>query len=97
MFPDWSPDQKKISFVSDRGGSLQLWVMDVEGGESDAIRLSPQPLMLPGADHPSFASITGAPRWSPKDGEAIAYLASHDARFMTGVALPMDGGISAGY
>ena len=28
---------------------------------------------------------------------AIAYLASHDARFITGVALPMDGGISAGY
>ena len=75
VFPDWSPDQKKISFVSDRGGSLQLWVMDVEGGESDAIRLSPQPLMLPGADHPNFTSITGAPRWSPKDGEAIAYLA----------------------
>ncbi len=28
---------------------------------------------------------------------AIAYLASHDARFITGVALPMDGGRSAGY
>jgi NAD(P)-dependent dehydrogenase (short-subunit alcohol dehydrogenase family) len=29
--------------------------------------------------------------------KAIAYLASRDARFITGVALPMDGGISAGY
>lgn len=29
--------------------------------------------------------------------KAIAYLASYDARFITGVALPMDGGISAGY
>ncbi len=29
--------------------------------------------------------------------KAIVYLASHDARFITGVALPMDGGISAGY
>ena len=29
--------------------------------------------------------------------KAIAYLASNDARFITGVALPMDGGISAGY
>jgi NAD(P)-dependent dehydrogenase (short-subunit alcohol dehydrogenase family) len=28
---------------------------------------------------------------------AIAYLASHDARFITGVALPLDGGISAGF
>jgi NAD(P)-dependent dehydrogenase (short-subunit alcohol dehydrogenase family) len=29
--------------------------------------------------------------------KAIVYLASHDARFITGVALPIDGGISAGY
>jgi NAD(P)-dependent dehydrogenase (short-subunit alcohol dehydrogenase family) len=29
--------------------------------------------------------------------KAIVYLASHDARFITGVALPMDGGLSAGY
>jgi NAD(P)-dependent dehydrogenase (short-subunit alcohol dehydrogenase family) len=29
-------------------------------------------------------------------GKAIAYLASHDARFITGAALPMDGGGSAG-
>jgi NAD(P)-dependent dehydrogenase (short-subunit alcohol dehydrogenase family) len=29
--------------------------------------------------------------------KAIAYLASHDARFITGIALPLDGGISAGY
>ncbi len=29
--------------------------------------------------------------------KAIAYLASHDARFITGAALPIDGGISAGY
>ncbi len=29
--------------------------------------------------------------------KAITYLASHEARFITGVALPLDGGISAGY
>jgi NAD(P)-dependent dehydrogenase (short-subunit alcohol dehydrogenase family) len=29
--------------------------------------------------------------------KAITYLASNDARFITGVALPIDGGISAGY
>ena len=29
--------------------------------------------------------------------KAIVYLASYDARFITGVAFPMDGGISAGY
>ena len=35
---------------------------------------------------------------SPEEvAKAIAYLASHDARFITGVALPIDGGSSAGY
>lgn len=35
---------------------------------------------------------------SPEEiAKAIAYLASDDARFITGVALPLDGGISAGY
>ncbi len=29
--------------------------------------------------------------------KAIVYLASYDARFITGVALPMDGGLSAGH
>ncbi|MBW2294010.1 MAG: SDR family oxidoreductase [Deltaproteobacteria bacterium] len=28
--------------------------------------------------------------------KAVAYLASHDARFITGIALPIDGGMSAG-
>ena len=35
---------------------------------------------------------------SPEEiAKAIAYLASHDARFITGVAFPMDGGVTAGY
>ncbi len=29
--------------------------------------------------------------------KAITYLASHDARFITGVAFPIDGGVTAGY
>jgi NAD(P)-dependent dehydrogenase (short-subunit alcohol dehydrogenase family) len=33
---------------------------------------------------------------SEEIAKAIAYLASHDARFITGVALPIDGGVSAG-
>jgi dipeptidyl aminopeptidase/acylaminoacyl peptidase len=28
----WSPDSKRLAFVSDRGGSSQLWLMDSDGG-----------------------------------------------------------------
>ncbi|MBV9505666.1 MAG: PD40 domain-containing protein, partial [Acidobacteriia bacterium] len=28
----WSPDSKHIAFVSDRGGSQQIWMIDPEGG-----------------------------------------------------------------
>ena len=30
--PRWSPDSRQIYFISDRGGSSQVWVMDADGG-----------------------------------------------------------------
>ena len=55
------------------------------------------------ADHPAAAereATEEAPLKrvaAPEEiAKAIAYLASHEARFITGVALPIDGGVSAG-
>jgi len=47
----WSPDSKRIAYISDRGGSSQIWLMDPDGGnskqitslstEADGIRFAP--------------------------------------------------------
>ena len=35
--PRWSPDSRQIYFVSNRGGSQQIWVMDADGSHSRQI------------------------------------------------------------
>jgi len=35
--PRWSPDGKQIYFISDRGGSSQVWVMDADGSHARQI------------------------------------------------------------
>src|ERR1700686_1730234 len=37
----WSPDSKRISFVSDRSGTPQVWIMNADGsGPTQVTRLS---------------------------------------------------------
>ncbi len=57
--PQFSPDGKRIAFVSDRSGSKEIWVASSDG--ENAVQLT------------SFGgSQTGTPRWSP-DGAQIAF------------------------
>ncbi|MBN1661325.1 MAG: PD40 domain-containing protein [Anaerolineae bacterium] len=57
-WPTWSPDGKRLAFHSDRGGNLDIWVVNVDG--SGLTRLTESP-----ADD-------RYPAWSP-DGKKIAY------------------------
>jgi dipeptidyl aminopeptidase/acylaminoacyl peptidase len=66
--PQWSPDSRKIAFVSDRTGkafdmghNTDVWVIDANGGPLTKV-----------SDH---ASGDNSPRWSP-DGQTIAFLSS---------------------
>jgi len=57
--PTWSPDGTRLAYVSNRGGSPQLWVRWMDTGDALAITNGSQP--------PS------APAWSP-DGRQLAFL-----------------------
>ena len=57
--PELSPDGRKLAFISDRSGMLEVWISDAAG--RNAIALT------------SFAGArVGNPRWSP-DGRHIAF------------------------
>jgi dipeptidyl aminopeptidase/acylaminoacyl peptidase len=57
--PRWAPDGKSIAFLSDRGGSPQIWRVAIDGGEAVRITDASGPIK-------DF-------EWSP-DGRLIAFL-----------------------
>ncbi len=59
VFPQYSPDGKRLLFYSNRSGSIQIWVSDADG--SNAMPLTPP---RPG--------VFGSPRWSP-DGRTVVF------------------------
>ncbi len=62
--PRWSPDGKNLAFLSGRGGTTQIHLIAVDGGEARALTESKSGVQV-------FA-------WSP-DGKMIAFLASSPA------------------
>ena len=64
--PSWSPDGRKIVFVSDRDGNLEVYVMNADGsGQRNLTR------------HPGHDSD---PAWSP-DGRKIAFTTKREGNF----------------
>jgi len=59
--PAWSPDGKKLAFLSSRSGESQVYLLSMEGGESRALTK-----LWTGAD---------MVKWSP-DGKTIAFASS---------------------
>jgi Tol biopolymer transport system component len=64
--PAWSPDGRRIAFVSGRDGNFEVYVINVDGtGKRNLTR------------HPAHDS---APAWSP-DGRKIAFTTKRDGNF----------------
>lgn len=59
--PDWSPDGKRVAFLSDRTGYGEIWVAEANGRNPRQWTFLKQPRL-------------GSPRWSP-DGTRIAFTA----------------------
>src|SRR5690606_20754956 len=63
MSPRWSPDGKKIAFVSFRGHRSSINIITLENGKIETVT--------------RFPGINGAPAWSP-DGSKLAMVLSKD-------------------
>lgn len=70
--PDYSPDESKIVFCSDRAGGPQIYIMNADGS---------------GAHRISFVSSNycTSPSWSPK-GDKIAFVCRADSGFQMFIA-----------
>ncbi len=60
--PQFSPDGKRIAFMSNRSGPWQIWMSSADGSDPKQV---------------SFTDSGGTPRWSP-DGQSIAFDAPRD-------------------
>jgi Tol biopolymer transport system component len=67
VFPQYSPDGKRVTFYSNRTGKIEIWVANTDG--SQAARLTSL-----------SAPVTGSPPWSP-DGQQIAFDSNADLEY----------------
>jgi TolB protein len=76
-YPCWSPDGKRIAFASDRGGAMNIYVMDADGGNVKQLT--------------TFDDRSRCPAWSP-DGKQILFTRGVDMEGCALFVMDADGG-----
>jgi Tol biopolymer transport system component len=61
-FPRWSPDGRRIAFMSNRAGKNDIWLINPDGSGLERLTYAPAP-------------VANYPVWSP-DGKRLAYTAA---------------------
>ena len=64
--PSLSPDGRRVAFSSNRSGSMEIWVADLDGANAEQLT--------------SFESVSSSPRWSP-DGQLVAFQSNREGQF----------------
>ena len=64
--PAWSPDGRKLAFVSDRDGNSEVYVMNADGSGQRSLTRNP--------------AYDADPAWSP-DGRKIAFVSNRDGSY----------------
>jgi len=66
LLPAWSPNRKKIAFISTRDGPWEIYVMDADGSNQQRLTYTPE-----------IGKGNSAPAWSP-DGKKILFNSIRD-------------------
>ena len=66
LLPDWSPNRKKIAFVSTRHGPWEIYLMDADGSNQQRLTYTPE-----------IGKGNSGPVWSP-DGKKIKFNSVRD-------------------
>ncbi|MGI6358151.1 MAG: S9 family peptidase [Bacillota bacterium] len=77
-WPRWSPDGKRLSFVSGRNEQSQIWILERQGGDAYPLETA--------------VPVQSAPVWSP-DGRKIAFVGKafpHPENWITYPGAPAD-------
>ncbi|HSB13012.1 MAG TPA: DPP IV N-terminal domain-containing protein, partial [Bryobacteraceae bacterium] len=67
LAPQYSPDGKRVAFISVRSGTNEVWVCDADG--SNPVQVTTM-----------AATMTGAPRWAP-DGQQLVFDSTKQGSF----------------